>query len=39
MKATKKIIANGKVTIPVTIRAYYGLEDGDMVEIDITPVD
>lgn len=38
MRTTMRLINNGKITIPSHIRDEYGLEDGDLVEADITPV-
>jgi AbrB family looped-hinge helix DNA binding protein len=35
MRTTARVIANGKVTIPATIRDVLDLEDGDLVEIDV----
>lgn len=39
MRTTARLIANGKVTIPIDIRDELGLADGDLVELDIRPVD
>jgi bifunctional DNA-binding transcriptional regulator/antitoxin component of YhaV-PrlF toxin-antitoxin module len=39
MKATRRIFSRGKVTIPATIRNVYELEDGDLVEIIVHPVE
>lgn len=39
MKSTVRLFANGKATVPAPIRDELGLEDGDLVEIDIRPVE
>lgn len=38
MRTTARLIANGKVTVPSQIRNELGVEDGDLVEIDVRPV-
>jgi AbrB family looped-hinge helix DNA binding protein len=39
MKATTKVLKNGRVTVPFQIRDRFKLEYGDYVEIDVRPVD
>lgn len=39
MRTTAQIINNGKVTVPAQIRQALGVKDGDLVEIDVRPVD
>ena len=39
MRTTTRLINNGKVTVPSQIREEYGLSDGDLVEIDVLPVE
>jgi len=39
MRMTAQLIANGKVTVPSHIRRELDIEDGDLVEIDVRPVD
>ena len=38
MRTTQRVFANGKVTIPLTIREAMDITDGDVVEIEVTPV-
>ncbi|EMA44280.1 AbrB/MazE/SpoVT family DNA-binding domain-containing protein [Halococcus saccharolyticus] len=39
MRATRRLINNGKVTIPVHIRDELAIGDGDLVEIDVQAVE
>jgi bifunctional DNA-binding transcriptional regulator/antitoxin component of YhaV-PrlF toxin-antitoxin module len=39
MKTTRRLFARGKVTVPSTIREEYDLDDGDLVEIEVHPVE
>lgn len=39
MRSTVRLFANGKATVPAPIRDEFGLEDGDLVEIDVRPVE
>lgn len=39
MKTTQKIISAHRVTIPRTIREELGVAEGDVVELDIRPVE
>lgn len=38
MRTTTQLFNGGKVTVPSQIRRALGVEDGDLVEIDIRPV-
>jgi AbrB family looped-hinge helix DNA binding protein len=38
-KAPTKVINNGRVTIPAEVRRELGLEEGDYVMIDVTPLE
>lgn len=38
-QAPTKVINNGRVTIPADIRRELGLEEGDYVMIDVTPLE
>jgi len=39
MRATVRLNTNGRVVIPHAIREELGVEHGDVVEIDVSPVD
>ena len=39
MRTTAQLVGNGKVTVPAQIRDALDVEDGDLVEIDVRPVD
>lgn len=39
MRATARLYNNGKVTIPAQIRAALGINDGDLVEINVKQID
>jgi bifunctional DNA-binding transcriptional regulator/antitoxin component of YhaV-PrlF toxin-antitoxin module len=39
MRTTRRLFARGKVTVPSTIREEYELEDSDLVEIEVKPVE
>lgn len=39
MRMTAQLYNNGKVTIPAQIRRALDVEDGDLVEIDVRPVE
>ena len=39
MRTTARLINQGKVTIPATIRDELDVEDGDIVEIDVRRVE
>ena len=39
MKTTRRLFARGKVTVPSTIREEYDLDDGDLVELEVRPVE
>lgn len=39
MRTTAKLFNRGKVTVPAQIRQALGVKDGDLVEIDVRPVD
>lgn len=39
MRTTARIIGDGKVTIPKTIRDELEVSDGELVELDIRPVE
>lgn len=39
MRTTTQLFNNGKVTVPAQIRRALGVEDGDLVEIDVRPVE
>ena len=39
MRTTARLINQGKVTIPATIRNELDVEDGDLVELDVRPVE
>ena len=39
MRTTAQIINNGKITVPFQIRQALDVEDGDLVEIDVRPVE
>lgn len=38
MRTTTQLFNNGKVTVPAQIRRALEVEDGDLVEIDVQPV-
>lgn len=38
MRSTARLINNGKVTVPAQIREALDVSDGDLVEIDVKPV-
>lgn len=38
-KATARVLAEGRVTIPATVREALGIEHGDYVEVDVEPLD
>ena len=38
MRTTMRLFSNGKVTVPAPVRNELGVEDGDLVEIDVRPV-
>lgn len=38
MRTTRRIVGNGKVTIPKTIRDELGVDDGDLVELEIRTI-
>lgn len=39
MRTTTQLFNNGKVTVPSQIRRALEVEDGDLVEIDVRPVE
>jgi len=39
MRSTARLINNGKVTVPAQIREALDVSDGDLVEIDIQPIE
>lgn len=39
MRATRRLFNGGKVTVPATIRDEYDLDDGDVVEVEVRPVE
>ena len=39
MRATTRLFNGGKITVPAQIRRAFEIEDGDLVEIDVQPVD
>lgn len=39
MKATTKILRNGRITVPYTVRETLELEHGDVVEVEVKPVE
>lgn len=39
MRATVNINQNGRIVIPHPVREGLGLKDGDLVEIDVQPVE
>lgn len=39
MRTTAKIVGGGKVTVPAPIRDALDVDDGDLVEIDVKPVE
>jgi len=39
MRTTRRLFNRGKVTVPATIRDEYDLEDGDIVELEVRPVE
>jgi AbrB family looped-hinge helix DNA binding protein len=39
MRTTTRLFNGGKVTVPAQIRKAFDIEDGDLVEIDVRPVD
>lgn len=38
MKTTMQLFNGGKITVPAPIRRELGVEDGDLLEIDVQPV-
>ena len=38
MRTTVRLFANGKVTVPVEIRNELGIDDSDLVELEVQPV-
>ena len=39
MRTTTRLFNGGKVTVPAQIREEFDVEDGDLVEIDVQPID
>lgn len=39
MKSTMRLFNNGKVTVPAPIREELNLEDGDLIELEVRPVE
>ena len=39
MRTTTRLFNQGKVTVPAQIRRALEIEDGDLVEIDVQPVE
>jgi len=39
IRTTTRLFNGGKVTVPAQIRMAFDIEDGDLVEIDVRPVD
>lgn len=39
MRSTARLINNGKVTVPAQIREALDISDGDLVEIDVRPIE
>lgn len=39
MRTTARIVADGRITLPQSIRDALGLQEGDIVAIDVHPVD
>ncbi len=39
MQTTQKLFASGKLTVPAQIRRVYDIEDGNLVETDVRPVE
>lgn len=39
MRTTARIVADGRITVPEPIRQALGIQEGDLVSIDVRPVD
>lgn len=39
MRATTKVYTEGKITIPIHVREGLDIAEGDLVEIDVSPVE
>jgi len=38
-KVIAKVFSNGKVTLPIEVRQYLGVNDGDFVELIVSKID
>ena len=39
IKCVAKIFANGKLTVPEKIRTYLNIQDGDLVQIEVSKIE